>query len=155
MSLRTPMMGCLFLLGSMLALPSCNPVPVLLMTLNGLPANSARAFIIVTQSGRTGKVTFQREDMTNKWLPMESNTRPPQNNCPPSAQFAIELPRGTSGSAAISIQIDPPMMMGMMGQPGTMIAAVAGACVRVDLEDGALNTLDVALQPMAPPPDCT
>ena len=154
MSLRTRCLIFLLLAGSLVALPSCNPVPVLLLNLNGLSMNSSRVYFVVIQGNSSGKATFQREDMTNKWLFMESETRPPQSNCPPTAQFALELPRGTGGAAAISVQVDPPGAMPLPNQPPPTVTPVAGACLRVTLEDGSLNSLDVPLLPMGPPPNC-
>lgn len=139
----------LFLLGVLAALPACNPVPIVLMNFSGLPGDSARINIIVTQGTDVGKGVFQREDMTNKWLPMESTNRPPAPDCPSTATLALELPRGTDGAVSLKISVDPPQM-GMMTNPPAMIMPIAGACVKFDVHDGALNEVAVPLMMMAP-----
>jgi hypothetical protein len=139
----------LFLLGVLGAAPACNPVPVMLLDVNNLPPDSFRINVIAIRGTSVGKALFQREDKTNKWLPMESQTVPPSQASPPATQVAVELPRGASGAMTLDIEIDGPPVDGMMGTatgaPQTGQGSLANACLHVNLIDGALNEITVPL----------
>lgn len=141
----------LFLMGVFAPLPACNPVPIVLMNFSGLPSDSSRISVVVYEGTDVGKATFQREYMTNKWLPMESTTRPPEPNSPSTATLAMEMPRGTDGAVSLKITVEPPQMGGMMGMMPPPVVPIAGACVKFEVHDGALNEIAVPLVSVPPP----
>lgn len=116
----------------------------ILLQVSAIPPNTVRLNASVRGGSQTSTVILER-DASNRFIVSSAMLMPPVAPAPNSTQLALDLPAGTTGPIVVRFTVET-VDTSVMTNPPPMPIVTHEGCGRVDIADGMLYSLPIALR---------